>query len=76
MPIGLPIDHVLVPNDFSVKSIEPGPKAVSDHYSVFANIAVPRSDLQKETLAVRKQYYSNIKILNSDTIYSPKCAII
>lgn len=48
LPIGLPIDHVLMPKDFIVKSIELGPKAGSDHYSVFANIAVPTSDLQKK----------------------------
>lgn len=41
LPIGLPIDHVLVPNDFIVESVELGPKAGSDHYSVFASIAVP-----------------------------------
>lgn len=40
LPVGLPIDHILVPNNFLVKSIELGPKAGSDHYSVFASIAV------------------------------------
>ena len=40
-PVGLPIDHVLLPNNFKVKNIELGPKAGSDHSSVFASIAVP-----------------------------------
>ena len=48
LPIGLPIEHVLVPKDFIVKSAKLGPKAGSDHYSVFANIAVPAIDLKKK----------------------------
>ena len=44
LPIGLPIDHVMVPNNFIVESVELGPKAGSDHYSVFASIAVPGRD--------------------------------
>lgn len=48
LPIGLPLDHVLVPKDFVVKSIALGPKVGSDHSSVFANIAIPTRDLQKK----------------------------
>lgn len=48
LPIGLPIDHVFVSKDFVVKSIELGPRAGSDHYSVLANIAVPTRVIQKK----------------------------
>ncbi|MDH5765616.1 MAG: endonuclease/exonuclease/phosphatase family protein [Gammaproteobacteria bacterium] len=44
LPVGLPIDHVLLPRGFIVDTMALGPKVGSDHYSVFASIAVPVKD--------------------------------